>query len=365
MYNYMKFDKKTDAEINAVISAVRNNHKNVSLYLGKSGDRVAHPAISSGSLQLNKALGIGGYAVGRQIEVWGPESSGKTTLALHAIAECQKAGGHAAFIDAEHALDTDYAKMLGVNLDELILHQPDHAEMGLEVVDSLASSGIIDLIVVDSIAALVPKAELEGDMGDAHVGLMARRMSQALRKLTPTCAKNNVTIIWINQIRYKIGVMFGSPETTTGGNALKFYASQRLDIRRTGSVKDGDTIIANKTKVTVKKNKMFPPYRQALFEIKFGIGIDTKLELLDLAVEHGIVKKAGSWYSHGEERLGQGQANVVARFNNEPELFDTIEKEVMRAMFPSDTEEDNHEPEPEAVAQETIKTVLSTAMSGT
>jgi len=367
MYKYMEFTKASNSEVEAILSAIRKNHKNVSIYLGQKGDIEAHPAIKTGSIKLDRALGIGGYAVGRMIEIWGPESSGKTTLTLHAIANCQKQGGRAAFIDVEHALDIGYAQSLGIDLDELLLHQPDYAEMGLDIVDNLASSGIVDLIVIDSVAALVPKAELEGEMGDASVGTMARLMSKACRKLAGACYKNNVTIIWVNQIRYKIGVMFGNPETTSGGNALKFYASQRLDIRRTGSVTQDDVVIANSTKVTVKKNKMAPPFKQVEFDIEFGIGINTYLELLDLAIETGVVQKAGSWYSYGTERLSQGKSNAVNRFRNEPKLFDTIKTEVMQKISLDNhtVDEDNHGPKAEVVQKETITSEVSDTVQGT
>ncbi|MGD9017057.1 MAG: recombinase RecA, partial [Desulfobacterales bacterium] len=279
------------------------------------------PAIPTGSLALDKALGIGGLPRGRVIEIFGPESSGKTTLALHAVAEAQRQGGIAAFIDAEHALDTVYAKKLGVNCDELLVSQPDTGEQALEIADMLVRSGAVDIIVIDSVAALVPRAEIEGEMGDAHMGLQARLMSQALRKLTGTIGKTNTMLIFINQIRMKIGVVFGNPETTTGGNALKFYASIRLDIRRTGAIKDGQEVTGNRTRVRVVKNKLAPPFQEAEFDIMYGEGISKAGDLLDIGVAKGIVEKSGSWYSYGGERIGQGRTNVKRFFEDNPDLY--------------------------------------------
>ncbi|WP_337666403.1 recombinase RecA [Prevotellamassilia timonensis] len=288
--------------------------------------------IPTGSLALNAALGVGGYPKGRIIEIYGPESSGKTTLAIHAIAEAQKRGGIAAFIDAEHAFDRFYAKKLGVDVDELLISQPDNGEQALEIADQLIRSSAIDIIVIDSVAALTPKAEIEGDMGDNKVGLQARLMSQALRKLTSTISKTNTTCIFINQLREKIGVTFGNPETTTGGNALKFYASVRLDIRRVTTLKDGDTPIGNQVRVKIVKNKVAPPFRKAEFEITFGEGISHVGEIVDLGVELGIIKKSGSWFSYGESRLGQGRDAVKKIIKDNPELSEELEGKIAEAL---------------------------------
>ena len=288
--------------------------------------------IPTGSLALNAALGVGGYPKGRIIEIYGPESSGKTTLAIHAIAEAQKNGGIAAFIDAEHAFDRFYAAKLGVNVDELLISQPDNGEQALEIADQLIRSSAIDILVVDSVAALTPKAEIEGDMGDNKVGLQARLMSQALRKLTSSISKTNTTCIFINQLREKIGIMFGNPETTTGGNALKFYASVRLDIRRVTTLKDGDTPIGNQVRVKVVKNKVAPPFRKAEFEITFGEGISRTGEIVDLGVDLGIIKKSGSWFSYGETRLGQGRDAVKKIIKDNPELSEEIEAKIAEAL---------------------------------
>ncbi|QGX41413.1 recombinase RecA [Permianibacter aggregans] len=287
--------------------------------------------ISTGSLGLDIALGIGGLPRGRIVEIYGPESSGKTTLTLQAIASCQKAGGTAAFVDAEHALDPIYAEKLGVNLDDLLVSQPDTGEQALEIVDMLVRSGAVDLVVVDSVAALTPKAEIEGEMGDSHVGLQARLMSQALRKLTANIKRSNCLVIFINQIRMKIGVMFGNPETTTGGNALKFYSSVRLDIRRIGAVKQGEEIIGNETRVKVVKNKVAPPFKTVEFEILYGQGVSVEGEILDLGVKQGIVEKSGAWYSYGGNRIGQGKQNCVQFLRENPETRAEIEKQIRAA----------------------------------
>ena len=288
-------------------------------------DTVEVPSISTGSFGLDKALGIDGLPKGRVVEIYGPESSGKTTLTLQIIAECQKAGGTAAFIDAEHALDPEYAKALGVDIDELLISQPDTGEQALEVTDKLVESGGLDVIVVDSVAALVPRAELEGNMGDSHVGLQARLMSQALRKITGSIQRKNTLVILIHQIRMKIGVMFGSPETTTGGNALKFYSSVRLDIRRIGAIKDGDEVIGNETRVKVVKNKMAPPFKVAEFQILYGKGINRKAEIIEYAVQKGIVEKAGSWYSYKGDKIGQGMSKVTEFLDENPNVLTDIE----------------------------------------
>ncbi|MBN2765576.1 MAG: recombinase RecA [Paludibacteraceae bacterium] len=290
------------------------------------------PVISTGSVGLNVALGVGGYPRGRVIEIYGPESSGKTTLAIHAIAEAQKAGGIAAIIDAEHAFDRFYAEKLGVNIDELLISQPDNGEQALEIADQLIRSSAVDIVVIDSVAALTPKAELEGDMGDSKMGLQARLMSQALRKLTANINRTNTTCIFINQLRDKIGVMFGSPETTTGGNALKFYASVRLDIRRIGQLKDGENAIGNQTRVKVVKNKVAPPFRKAEFDIMFGEGISKTGEIIDLGVEYGIVKKSGSWFSYGDTKLAQGRDASKNVVRDNPDLAAELEAKIVEAI---------------------------------
>ena len=290
------------------------------------------PVISTSSLALDKALGIGGLPRGRVIEIYGPEASGKTTLALHAVAEAQKKDGIAAFIDAEHALDTAYAKRLGVNCDDLLVAQPDTGEQALEIADMLVRSGAIDVLVIDSVAALVPRAEIEGEMGDSHMGLQARLMSQAMRKLTGTISKTMTSIIFINQIRMKIGVMFGNPETTTGGNALKFYSSVRLDIRRIGQIKDGQEVIGNRTRVRVVKNKMAPPFTDAEFDIMYGEGISKHGDLIDVGVEAGIIDKSGSWYSHSGERIGQGRENVKKFLKDNPDLYESMYLKAREAL---------------------------------
>jgi recombination protein RecA len=301
----------------------------------KMGDSVheAVESISTGSIGLDFALGVGGYPRGRVVEIYGPESSGKTTLTLHAIAECQKAGGIAAFIDAEHAFDRFYAQNLGVNIDDLIISQPDHGEQALEITDNLIRSGAIDVIVIDSVAALTPKSEIEGEMGDSKMGLHARLMSQALRKLTSTISKTNCTVFFINQLREKIGVMFGNPETTTGGNALKFYASVRLDIRRSTQLKDSaGTAQGNKTRVKVVKNKVAPPFRVCEFDIMYGEGISKLGEIIDIGTEAGIIDKSGSWFSYGETKLGQGRESVKKLLKDNPELCDELEKKIFELL---------------------------------
>ncbi|MEM9073695.1 MAG: recombinase RecA [Myxococcota bacterium] len=297
--------------------------------LGDASAKADIPVIPTGSISLDLALGIGGYARGRIVEIYGPESSGKTTLTLHAIAECQRQGGIAAFIDAEHALDPTYARKLGVNVDELLVSQPDHGEQALEIADTLVRSGAVDIIVIDSVAALVPKAEIEGEMGDSHVGLQARLMSQALRKLTGTVQKSKTSLFFINQIRMKIGVMFGSPETTTGGNALKFYSSQRLDIRRIGTIKVGDKAVGNRVRVKVVKNKLAPPFQLCEFDILFGRGISRSGDVLDLSVAANIVDKSGAWYSYQGQRLGQGRDNTRNFLEEHPEMLAEIEGKLL------------------------------------
>ena len=310
------------------------------------------PVIPTGSLALDRAMGVGGFPRGRVIEIFGPESSGKTTLALHGVAEAQRQGGVAAFIDAEHALDTVYARKLGVNCNDLLVSQPDTGEQALEILDMLIRSGAVDIVVVDSVAALVPRAEIEGEMGDAHMGLQARLMSQALRKLTGTIGKTMTTLIFINQIRMKIGVVFGNPETTTGGNAMKFYASVRLDIRRTGAIKDGQEVIGNRTKVRVVKNKTAPPFKEAEFDITYGEGISRTGDLLDMGVTTGIIDKSGAWYSFESERIGQGRENAKRYMAENTDTYDAIRERVRDALGLSErrTEPDAEEA-PEKMAE--------------
>jgi recombination protein RecA len=300
--------------------------------LGQQGAIATMPSISTGSVSLDYALGIGGVPRGRVVEIFGPESSGKTTLSLQVIAEAQKLGGMAAFVDAEHALDAQYARKLGVDLDNLLVSQPDNGEQALEIVEVLVRSGGVDVVVVDSVAALVPRAEIEGEMGEAQMGLQARLMSQALRKLTGVVSKSKTCLIFINQLREKIGVMFGNPETTTGGRALKFYASVRIDIRRIGAIKDGDVVVGGRTRVKVVKNKVAPPFREAEFDVMYGEGISKEGDLLDLAVERKIVEKSGTWFAFGGERLGQGRENVKQFLKDNPTIFKSIEEKVRREL---------------------------------
>jgi len=308
--------------------------------LGDAGTAKGMDTISTGSIGLDVALGVGGLPKGRVVEIYGPEASGKTTLTLQVVAEAQKEGGVAAFVDAEHALDPTYAEKLGVNVDELLVSQPDTGEQALEITDMLVRSGAVDVIVIDSVAALTPKAEIEGEMGDSHMGMQARLMSQALRKLTGNIKRSNTMVIFINQIRMKIGVMFGSPETTTGGNALKFYASVRLDIRRIGAIKKGDEIIGNQTRVKVVKNKVSPPFKMAEFEILYGYGISREGEIIDLGVEQGIVDKAGSWYSYGKDRIGQGKENVREYLKTHPDTAAEIEARIRATLLPDPNEKE-------------------------
>lgn len=314
--------------VDRVIGAVNKKFGKGSFRRLGDDDIISVPVIPTGSYPLDKALGVGGYPRGRVVEVYGPESSGKTTIALHAIAMAQKQGGMAAFIDAEHALDTAYASNIGVNVDDLCVSQPDCGETGLEILDYIVRSGAFDIAVVDSVAALVPRAELEGEMGDAHMGLQARLMGQAMRKLTSAVSRSNTCVIFINQLRQKIGVMFGNPETTTGGNALKFYSSIRLDIRRIGAIKSGDEEIGNRVRIKVAKNKLAPPFKKIETEILFGKGFNTSGEIVDAAVALGIIEQSGSWYSYGEQRLGQGRLNVCDLLNSDKELLDKIAADI-------------------------------------
>jgi recombination protein RecA len=331
MMNGMNGEKSKALE--AAVGAIEKQFgKGSIMRLGKGGHAEPVEAVSTGALSLDIALGIGGIPKGRIIEIYGPESSGKTTLTLHQVAEVQRAGGVAAFVDAEHALDVVYAKKLGVNIDELLVSQPDTGEQALEIVDMLVRSGAVDLIIVDSVAALTPKAEIEGEMGDSHMGLQARLMSQALRKLTGTISRSNCSVVFINQIRMKIGVMFGNPETTTGGNALKFYASVRMDVRKIASIKQSEEeVVGNRTRVKVVKNKMAAPFKQAEFDIMFGKGISRSGDVLDLAVAKDIVAKSGSWFSYKEERIGQGRENAKEYIESHPEMMRKIEAEVLKA----------------------------------
>ncbi len=323
--------------------------------LGDAGARRDIEVISTGSLGLDIALGVGGLPKGRVIEIYGPEASGKTTMTLQVIAECQKAGGTAAFVDAEHALDPVYAEAVGVNVDDLLISQPDTGEQALEITDLLVRSGAVDMVVIDSVAALTPKAEIEGEMGDHHVGLQARLMSQALRKLTANIKRSNTIVFFINQIRMKIGVMFGSPETTTGGNALKFYSSVRLDIRRIGAIKKGDEIIGNQTRVKVVKNKVSPPFKITEFEILYGLGISHEGEIIDLGVKQGLINKSGSWYSYGDDRIGQGKENVREYLKANPEIAAEIERKVREQLLPKSKNGDANETDDASVVEPIVK----------
>ncbi|MAJ34461.1 MAG: recombinase RecA [Candidatus Puniceispirillum sp. TMED52] len=357
--NVIKMSASKTEKLKALESAIGQIEKAFGkgsvMKLGQSDTAVDVEAVSTGSLGLDIALGIGGLPKGRIVEIYGPESSGKTTLALHAVAEAQKSGGVCAFVDAEHALDPGYAKKLGVNLDELLISQPDSGEQALEITDTLVRSTSVDIVVVDSVAALVPRAELEGEMGDTHVGLQARLMSQALRKLTATIAKSNCMVIFINQIRLKIGVMFGNPETTTGGNALKFYASVRLDIRRIGAIKDKDEVVGNQTRVKIIKNKVAAPFRQAEFDIMYGEGISKSGELIDLGVAANLIEKSGSWYSYKTQRIGQGRENAKQFMMENPNIADEVEhalrqnaglfETVMLEPSSDDKNDDNNAPD--------------------
>jgi recombination protein RecA len=336
-------DKEKAVET-AMVQIERQFGKGSIMKLGDS-PVIRVPVIPTGSLALDTALGVGGIPRGRVVEVFGPEASGKTTLALHAVAEAQKLGGIAAFVDAEHALDVSYARRLGVNCDELLVSQPDTGEQALEITDMLVRSGAIDIIAIDSVAALVPRAEIEGEMGDSHMGLQARLMSQAMRKLTATIGKTMTTVIFINQIRMKIGVVFGNPETTTGGNALKFYSSVRLDIRRIGAIKDGQEVTGNRTRVRVVKNKMAPPFKEAEFDITYGDGISKTGDLLDTGVEAGIIEKSGSWYSYGGERIGQGRHNAKKFLGENPEIQESALKKVKEILGLSEVLEEESAPE--------------------
>ncbi len=339
-----------DKSLESTISQIERSFGKGSVMRLGEREVIEIDAISSGSLSLDVALGIGGLPKGRIVEIYGPESSGKTTLALHVIAEAQKQKGTCAFIDAEHALDPVYAKKLGVNTDEMLISQPDNGEQALEIADTLVNSNAIDVLVVDSVAALVPRAEIEGDMGDSHMGLHARLMSQALRKLTGSISKSQALVIFINQIRQKIGVMFGNPETTTGGNALKFYASVRMDIRRIGAIKDRDEVIGNQTRVKIVKNKLAPPFKTVEFDIMYGEGISKTGEILDMATEMGLVDKSGAWYSHDGDRIGQGRENAKIFLKDNPEIASKIEEKI-REKGKKDSE-DNKELEKESQEEE-------------
>jgi len=339
MSEQKELNQKSQALESAILQIEKQFGKGSIMRLGDESAKMKVPAISTGSLELDIALGIGGIPRGRITEIYGPESSGKTTLTLHVIAEAQKLGGIAAFVDAEHALDPVYAKKLGVNTDELLVSQPDTGEEALEITESLVRSGAIDIVVIDSVAALVPRAEIEGEMGDAHMGLQARLMSQALRKLTGVISKSKTSVIFINQIRHKIGVMFGSPETTTGGNALKFYASVRLDIRKVDTIKVGEDAVGNRVRVKVVKNKVAPPFRQAEFDIMYDSGISRTAGILDLGVKFNIIQKAGTWYSYKDERIGQGRENAKSFLDQHPDVAKAIEEKIKEQAGLAEKEE--------------------------
>ena len=325
-----KTDSSKDKAVELAVSQIERQYgKGAIMRLGEDSMPGAIPTISTGSLALDLALGVGGLPKGRVVEIFGPESSGKTTLALHVVAEAQKKGGVSAFIDAEHALDVHYAKRLGVKTDDLLISQPDTGEQALEITDILVRSGAVDVIVIDSVAALVPKAEIEGEMGDAHMGLQARLMSQALRKLTGTISKSNTIVVFVNQIRMKIGVMFGNPETTSGGNALKFYASVRLDVRRIASIKQGQDVVGNRTKVRVVKNKVAPPFKEVEFDLIYGEGISREGDIIDLAVEKNLVEKSGTWYAYHDQRIGQGRENAKQFLKENPKILEQMEQEIL------------------------------------
>ncbi len=347
------FTKEKEKAIQMAVSQIEKQFgKGAIMRLGKDSQVEAVPAISTGSIGLDVALGVGGVPRGRALEIFGPESSGKTTLALHIIAEAQKAGGAAAFIDAEHAMDPTYAERLGVNIDDLLVAQPDTGEQALDITETLIRSGAIDIVVIDSVAALVPKAEIDGDMGDSHVGLQARLMSQAMRKLTATISKTKCVLLFVNQIREKIGVMFGNPETTPGGRALKFYSSVRLDIRRIGAIKDGSNVIGNRTRVKVVKNKVAPPFKQAEFDLIYNEGISREGEIIDEALDLGILDKTGTWYSFDQERLGQGRENVRAFLKENPDICKQLEIKVREELGLTRQESPAQEPDAEEPAAE-------------
>ena len=367
MAEQKELNQKTQALDSAILQIEKQFGKGSIMRLGDESTKQQIPSIPTGSLELDIALGIGGIPRGRVVEIYGPESSGKTTLTLHMVAEAQKAGGVAAFVDAEHALDAIYAKKLGVNTDELLVSQPDTGEEALEIVEALVRSGAIDIIVVDSVAALVPKAEIEGDMGDAHMGLQARLMSQALRKLTGVISKSKTSVIFINQIRYKIGVMFGSPETTTGGNALKFYASVRLDIRKIETLKTGEDAMGNRVRVKIVKNKVAPPFRQAEFDVMYDGGISRSGGVLDMGVKFDIIKKAGTWYSYGDERIGQGRENVKRYLDENASTCTEIENKVLVAagLVSKETKTDATKPNAKDKGAPAVGSVISGSAEST